>query len=209
VATSFDLFGTLVDAERPSDPAAAVAAELSARGVTVPDDWDRAYAEPHLDAGSGEAVSLVEHVRAVLASRDVTVSEARVRSAVLAAFETPVERRPGARTAIEAASAHGPVGLLSNCSVPGLVGRTLDAARLDPAAFDAVVVSVDCGWCKPDARAFEALATELGVPVDDLVHVGDDPVADAGVADAGGTAVLLEEVPLSDVPSALEGGQEA
>ena len=35
MAVSFDLFGTLVEADRPADPAAAVAAELRDRGADV------------------------------------------------------------------------------------------------------------------------------------------------------------------------------
>jgi FMN phosphatase YigB (HAD superfamily) len=209
VATSFDLFGTLVDAERLSDPAAVVATELSDRGVAVPDDWGRVYSEPHVDVPAGAEVSLVDHVRAALASCGVTVPEARVRRAVLAAFETPVTLRPGAEAALDAATDHGPVGLLSNCSVPGLVGRTLDATTLDDETFDAVVASVDCGWRKPDPRAFETLASELDVPIADLVHVGDDPATDGGISDAGGAAVLLDETPLSDVPAEFERRERA
>ncbi len=49
-ATSFALFDTLVEADLPSDPAAAVGDELRARGVDVPDDWTAAYRETHIDA---------------------------------------------------------------------------------------------------------------------------------------------------------------
>ena len=204
VAVSFDLFGTLVDADRVSDPADAVASELSARDVTVPDDWSQLYRDSHVDIPSGAELSLVEHVRAALASRDVSVSESRARRAVLAAFETPVAVRPGAGEALAAASEYGPVGLLSNCSVPGLVTRTLERVSLDPAVFDAVVTSVDCGWRKPDPRAFQQIADDLDVSLDALVHVSDDPVADGGVTEAGGTALLLDEVPLTAIPAALD-----
>ncbi len=204
VAVSFDLFGTLVAAERPSDPAAAVATELSARGIAVPDDWGQAYCESHVTAPTGGEVSLVDHVEAALASRTVSITTARAREAVLAAFDRPVSVRPGAVDAVAAAGEHGPVGLLSNCSVPGLVERTLAATPIPADAFDAVVTSVGSGWRKPDPRAFETLADALDVDPADLVHVGDDPPTDGGVADAGGTALLLTEVPLSEIPAALE-----
>ncbi|WP_435101362.1 HAD family hydrolase [Halarchaeum sp. P4] len=202
---SFDLFGTLITASRPADPAAAVADELAARGVRVPDAWDEAYREPHFSVEPGREYALPEHVLAALDSRGVAAPRDIVVEAVTAAFDGDVETRPGARAAVEAAAAEGRVGVLSNCSVPGLVERTLAASDLSMGRFDAVVASVDCGWRKPDQRAFAAVADALGGSVPSLVHVGDDPETDGGLADAGGTPVLVAETPLSGVPDRLEG----
>jgi HAD superfamily hydrolase (TIGR01549 family) len=203
VATSFDLFGTLVDAKRPADPASAVAESLREQGVSVPEDWDVAYREVHADIRVGAERPLSQHFDDALASRNVDEPQVVVERATLDAFDRPVTRRVGATDAIEAAAERGPVGVLSNCSVPGLVERTLDRTDLD--SFDAVVTSVDCGWRKPDPRAFEAAAAELGVPPDELVHVGDDPDADRGVESVGGRALVLDDVDLTAVPGKLEG----
>jgi FMN phosphatase YigB (HAD superfamily) len=200
VAVSFDLFGTLVTVDRPADPAAAVATELAARDVTVPDDWARAYGERQIDAPAGAEVPLPAHVAAALASRGVEPSGNAVRRAVVAAFDPTVQRREGALAAIEAAREYGPVGLLSNTSVPELARRTLLRADLRD-AFDAVVTSVGCGWRKPDARAFEALERRLGADI--AVHVGDDPDADGGVSAVGGTFLDVATVPLTDLPDWL------
>ena len=44
-----------------------------------------------------------------------------------------------------------------------------------------------------DPAAFAALADALGVPVSDLVYVGDDAEADAGgILCSGGRAVLID-----------------
>ncbi|ESP88146.1 HAD family hydrolase [Candidatus Halobonum tyrrellensis] len=195
-ATSFDLFGTLVDVPRPADTAAAVGRELRERGVAVPDDWAEAYREPHVDAPAGAEVPLPAHVTAALASRGVDAPGNAARRAVVAAFDPEVTTREGAPEAVRAAADRGPVGLLSNCAVPELVGRTLVRSGLARDDFDAVVSSVACGWCKPDARAFEALAGRLDAPVGSLTHVGDTPEADGGVADAGGTFVDVGTTPL-------------
>lgn len=201
--TSFDLFGTLVDAPRPDDPASAVAAELGARGIPVPADWSAAYRDPHVDVPAGAELALTDHVAAALADRDVAADPTTVRDAVVAAFDPPcVETRPGARDAVARAADRGPVAVLSNCSVPGLADRALARSALDPAAFDAVVTSVACGWRKPDARAFRAVADRLDAALTDLVHVGDDPATDGGAADAGATSVLLSETPLNRVGEA-------
>ncbi|SDD34333.1 HAD family hydrolase [Natrinema hispanicum] len=203
MGVSFDLFGTLVTADRPADPAAAVATELENRDVAVPNDWADAYAEAHVDAPDGAEVPLPAHVSRALASRGVDYNHNAARRAVVAAFDPTVETRPGALEAVDAAREHGPVAICSNCSVPELVGRTLvrsDFARDD---FDAIVTSVGCGWRKPAPKIFELTAEELGVVPDELIHVGDEPQADGGIEAVGGTALLLEDTSLTDVPTRL------
>jgi len=209
--TSFDLFGTLVDARRPDDPAAAVAAELAARDVPVPADWAAAFREYHLDLPDGVELSLPEHAVAALESRDVELSDvagtdeagnALVHQAVLEAYDPPtVTTREDAAAAVRAAAAVGPVGVLSNCTVPKLVPRVLARSDLDLATFDAVVSSVECGWRKPHRLAFETVAERLDGTTEDLVHVGDDPLADGGAEAAGATCHLIGETSLADLPA--------
>lgn len=203
MAVSFDLFGTLVRADRLADPGAAIAAELRDRGVAVPEDWDGAFREHHIDAPAGAEVPLPAHVAAALASRGVETAGNVPRRAVVAAFDPDVERREGARAAIQAAREHGPVGVCSNTSVPELARRSLIRADLAD-AFDAVVTSAGCGWRKPDERAFAALANRLGVETAALVHVGDDPEADGGITAAGGRFVDVAATPLPAFPAWLD-----
>lgn len=204
VAVTFDLFGTLVAVDRSPSPARAIAAELRDRGVEVPGDWSIAYGESHIDAPTGAEVPLPAHVAAALSSRGVEPANNVVRRAVVAAFDPDVETRPGAVEAVGAAAERGPVAILSNCSVPELVSRTLIRSDLDRSAFDAIVSSAGCGWRKPDPRAFEAVASKLGVDVASLRHVGDDPRTDAGVESVGGRAFLLDEVSLAELPAVLD-----
>jgi FMN phosphatase YigB (HAD superfamily) len=206
VAVSLDLFGTLVAVDRPSDPAAAVGRELAARGVPPPGDWERAYRERHRQARAGAEVPLSDHVAAALASRGVDAPAETVDGAVLAAFTRgSVRTRDGAHAVLAGLAGQCPVGLCSNCSVRGLVDWALAESALETDVPDAVITSVDCGWRKPDRRAFAAVADALGVGVPDLVHVGDDPVTDGGVTDAGGEYVDVRDVALSDLPEVLEG----
>ena len=203
-AICFDLFGTLVDAERPAEPASAVADALRDRGVAVPDDWAAAYSEPHIDAPEGAEVPLPAHVSAALASRGVDAPNNAPRRAVVSAFDPHVDTRSGAVAAIEAAHEYGPVGLLSNCSVPELVGRTLIRSDVSREDFDAIVSSVGCGWRKPDRRAFETVARQLGVPVDRLVYVGDTSATDGGIEAVGGRFIDVTDTPLPKLPGRLE-----
>ena len=204
VAVSFDLFGTLVDADRSGEPWTAVAESLGARGVAVPDDWESAYRSSHREYERGREAPLDEHVRLALASRGVEVTPAVAREAVLAAFDTPIAERSGAREALAAAREQGPVAVCSNCSVPGLVERTLARTDLDP---DAVVTSVGCGWRKPHPTIFERTAAALDVPLSALVHVGDDAGTDGGAERAGARSVLLDDTPLDTVATRLREGR--
>ncbi|EMA69722.1 haloacid dehalogenase [Halorubrum aidingense JCM 13560] len=203
MAVTFDLFGTLVDVEYPSDPAETVARELESRGVAVPDDWHVAYGERHVDAPDGAEVPLPAHVAHALGSRGVEVTGNVARHAVVAAFDPDVTRRDGARTAVRDVAESGPVGLLSNCAVPELVSKTLIRAGLR-GEFDAVTTSIGCGWRKPHPKAFETAADALDVEPARLVHVGDDPATDGGVVDVGGRFVDVTETPLTRVAAELE-----
>jgi FMN phosphatase YigB (HAD superfamily) len=207
VVVSFDLFGTLVTADRPDEPWDAVADSLAQRGVSVPDDWEDAYRSAHREYGRGREAPLDEHVRLALASRDVEVTETTAREATLAAFDGPVARRQGAREAIAAATDRGQVAICSNCSVPGLVERTLERTGLAGDDVDAVVTSVGCGWRKPHPRIFEATADALVAPLSALVHVGDDARTDGGADRAGARSVLLSETPLSTAATRLREGR--
>nr|WP_264475321.1 HAD family hydrolase [Halorubellus salinus] len=191
------MFGTLVDVTRPDDPAAAVARELRARDVDVPEDWGEAYREVHVDAPEGAEVPLPAHVARALASRGVAAPGNAPRRAVVAAFDPDVTVRRSARDAVAAASEHGPIAVCSNCSVPGLVRKTLVRAELRD-AFDVVVASAACGWRKPDERIFERVADALECEPNALVHVGDSD-ADAGVERVGGSFVDVRDVAAAEL----------
>ncbi len=203
MAVTFDLFGTLVNADYPTDPAEAVARELEDRDVVVPDDWHVAYGERHVDAPDGAEVPLPAHASAALDSRGVNAPDNVVRHAVVAAFDPDVARRDGAIAAVRTAADGGPIGLCSNCSVPELAPRTLIRAGLR-GEFDAVTTSIGCGWRKPHARAFEAAADDLGVAASALVHVGDDRATDGGIVDVGGRFIDVTETSLDAIAGELE-----
>jgi len=210
VALSFDLFETLVAADRPSEPWDAVAEALVARSVRVPDDWEDAYRSAHREYERGREAPLDEHVRLALASRGVEIAEATARETVLAAFDSPVTVRDGAIEVLNAAAQQGPVAVCSNCSVPGLVERTLERAAIETRSdhsFDAVVTSVDCGWRKPHPSIFETTADALDVTLADLTHVGDDARTDGGAGRVGAQSILLEDHSLPTIAEKLREGE--
>lgn len=200
VPISFDLFGTLVEIDRPDDPAALIAEQLAERSVSVPDDFGLLYREHHIDAPEGAEIPLPAHVGAALSSRGIEPGNSAVRRAIVAAFDQDVSRAPGAKAAIEAAREAGVVGLCSNCAVPELVKRTLIRADLH-GEFDAVVTSLACGWRKPDERIFDHVATALDCDTTGLIHVGDQPATDGGIEAAGGEFIDITESPLTELPA--------
>jgi len=97
-----------------------------------------------------------------------------------------VDFYPDALPALEQLSLHVPLASLTNGNAD------LDVIGIG-AHFSARVYSRDLGCAKPDRRLFERAAHLLGVEVDELMHVGDDPVMDVvGARDAGCVAVWLD-----------------
>ena len=208
-AVSFDLFGTLLTVEQPRDPTAAVAEALEARGIDIPDEWEDAYRTPYIETDHPlQEMPLGDHVLALLRahadSADTEPDPAVVDEAVRDAFDTPIQTRDGAAETIRALSEHVPVAVLSNSSVRGLVERSLSKADLPVDSFAIVRASVDLGWRKPHEQTFKHIADELGVPIESLVHVGDDSRTDGGADRAGAHAVIVSESGPLTVASILE-----
>lgn len=65
-----------------------------------------------------------------------------------------------------------------------------DALGLTP-CLDAVVLSFECGVCKPDPSVFLTACQRLGVDPGDALMVGDSPLTDAGAVTAGLCVLLL------------------
>jgi FMN hydrolase / 5-amino-6-(5-phospho-D-ribitylamino)uracil phosphatase len=58
--------------------------------------------------------------------------------------------------------------------------------------FHGHVTAISAGAAKPDARIFAALAEMAGVPPEEVMHIGDDPLADVvGARQAGMQAVWI------------------
>ncbi|MFC6951561.1 HAD family hydrolase [Halorubellus litoreus] len=97
-----------------------------------------------------------------------------------------VRFRDGARDALDAALAHGPVGLVTNG------GRDTQSTKLDALGIaDAFGATVFCDPTagmppKPDPKPVRAAVDELGVTPDEAVLVGDSKASDVAGAHAAG-----------------------
>jgi 2-haloacid dehalogenase len=86
----------------------------------------------------------------------------------------------------------GTRAFLDSVDVPVCILSNIDRADLEAAlehhglSFTAIVTSEDVGAYKPSPRMFERGLAELGLPADDVLHVGDSLTADVAGARAAG-----------------------
>jgi putative hydrolase of the HAD superfamily len=71
--------------------------------------------------------------------------------------------------------------------------------------FHGHITAIAAGAAKPDARIFAALVEMTGVSAAQIMHVGDDPLADVdGARQAGMQAVWLNRGGAREWPKTLE-----
>lgn len=105
-----------------------------------------------------------------------------------------IEPIPQSRAIIETCRAKGlKVVLATNPVFPRtLVDARLEAAGLRSLAFEAVTSYENSRFCKPDARYYEEVASQIGVQPEHCLMVGNDTEFDLGAADAGMITYLVD-----------------
>jgi putative hydrolase of the HAD superfamily len=203
-AVTFDAAGTLIV---PAEPVPrtyarfAAGAGLLADPATIGHAFARAMtAAPPLAFGNPAAESLATRERAWWAT---VVDGALGVPARGPGFEACLDAlyahyaRAEAWTVVPAARAvlvtlrrrRLAVGVVSNFD--RRLRPLLAALRLAP-LLDVTAVSVEVGWAKPAPEVFRHAFRAFGVPAAAVLHVGDDPRADArGALAAGAQAALL------------------
>jgi glucose-1-phosphatase len=83
------------------------------------------------------------------------------------------------------------VGLLSNLSAGW--AQAFHSQKADE-HFDAVVLSSEAGYSKPDSRAFQELAKRLSAETDELVFIDDRSEYLVAVEDIGVTPIVFEDI---------------
>jgi putative hydrolase of the HAD superfamily len=198
----FDFFGTLAE----YDPGRTEQAFPRSHALVPHLDYD-AFVHG-LDAlfTSYERRSAIDHREFSMADAatdfldraGATCDVAEFERVYLAEWSAPVRPLPGLGGFLRDLRTRHHLAIVSNTHSPDLVPSLL--ARWDLAElFDAVVLSVDVGWCKPHPAMYDtALAALGGGPA---VFVGDSPVPDyAGPRDAGIPALLIDPAGVAGVP---------
>ncbi|GAB3579900.1 HAD family hydrolase [Calidifontibacter terrae] len=218
-AVSLDIWGTLLR----SDPAFKPERNELLRSALVPqvdsERFDAVMREADREAdeismGRGADVGFVERIELTLARLEAKVvqppyEELFRQQQQLALEHHPLpldERLPGLVASLAGTM---PVVLTSNTGMlPGsLMRHLLQLAGFPPIAG---IFSNEVDWAKPDRRIFaatlELIARIEGEPIGpgDVLHIGDNPVADADGARSAGLQTVLVRPNGEDTAAALE-----
>jgi len=206
-AVTLDVWGTLFldgpgsDERYKRQRLAGMQAGLAGLGMAVaPAEMERAYVATGRWLGSlwqvNRDASVREHVVTLLEAVEPALSDRlsdESMAALIRAYASPIlvappAIDPGARVALETLAAEGVrLAVVSNTMrTPGeVVRQVLAQSELLP-LFQVLTFSDECGIRKPAPAIFRLTLEALGVPPEDAVHVGDDPILDVeGARDAG------------------------
>jgi putative hydrolase of the HAD superfamily len=183
-AVAFDLDDTLAVPTRDRQTILTEAA----RAAGAPPLSRDAYLAAHADCLTEETREPI--FETLLADHDSSVSPAAVAEAYRGLIAEALVPVPNVEWLLDRLRREYRVGLLTNGPV---VAQHDKLRELDwVGAFDVELVTGSLAAGKPDARAFEALLTELGTAPAETVYVGDDPAAD--IEGAAGVGIIPIQV---------------
>lgn len=203
-AVIFDFIGTLTNVKgyslEESKMKLCKAIQESGFDVTT-EGFMHAYGQAH------EKYRLVRYGELVEVTNAVWVSEAlnslgfgtnprdeRINTAVNVFFEdyvSSLELRPCAEDMLKEVSNESKIGLISNFTYAPVIYAGLRKLGINR-FLNAVLVSEEVGWRKPNVKIFQEALKRLGVTAQETVYVGDSPLEDiAGAKSAGMKTVFL------------------
>lgn len=123
-----------------------------------------------------------------------TLEDLRLKEAVNVFFKDYVNslrRIPCARQLLTQVSKGHKLGLISNFTYAPVIYTAL--RKLDLNRFlNAVLVSEDVGWRKPNRKIFQEALRRLGAKAEETVYIGDSPLEDiCGAAQAGMRTIFV------------------
>ena len=124
----------------------------------------------------------------------VTADDYRIKCALNVFFKAYVdtfELREDAKKLLKLSQQQFKVGLISNFTHAPVIHKSLLLLRINT-FFNAVVVSEENGWRKPNAKIFQDALNRIGVEAKDTIYIGDSPIEDIkGATQAGLTTVFV------------------
>ena len=202
-AVIFDYVGTLVNCKGYSMDASKkkLYRALFDEGFAVAEDrFMQAYAVAHEKYRKVRYEQLKEVTNAVWVSEalsslgfQVTHDDARVQAALNVFFQDfidSLELRQGAEKLLRQAQAQCKVGLISNFTYAPVIYSSLRQLRISQ-YFNAVVVSEENGWRKPNGTIFKDALSTLQVLADEAVFIGDSPIEDIKGAKQAGLRTIF------------------
>ena len=200
----FDFFGTLV-AYSPRDPdhdfrrshqllrdmgGMLGYADYRAYWSTVHSRFDSAAYRTGREFAMTDVIA--EFLRLTLCRQPTPDETDAMTKTHLADWDSCVRHLPGLADVLAELSSRYRFAVVSNTNDTDLVPAHLDAMGVRH-YFDAVILSVSTGWCKPHPRIFLAALSELGIEASDAVFVGDSYRRDyEGPTKAGMRSYLID-----------------
>lgn len=182
-AITFDFWNTLFrDANGPPRQQMRIDAFVKATGLdearvdaALQDVWSefgRHHKEEQCTLGPRDAVCMAAQALNVTLDPEAEQDLTEVFGTAILAYSPEIIE--GADEAVRVAADFGPIAIISDSGVsPGSSLRELlNRANLSR-YFTTMVFSDEVGVAKPQAPMFEAASRGLGVPMTDLLHIGD------------------------------------
>ena len=202
-AVIFDFIGTLTSVKNYSLEASTLKlykAIVEAGFRVGEEDFLGAYSRAH------EKYRLIRYEELVEVTNGVWISDAlnclgcktspedaRVKTAVNVFFEdflSSLELNPCARLMLVRFSKRNKLGLISNFTYAPVIYAALRRLGVNR-FFNAVLVSEDVGWRKPNRKIFQEGLRRLGLKAEETVYVGDSPAEDIGGGAAAGMRTIF------------------
>jgi HAD superfamily hydrolase (TIGR01549 family) len=199
-AVIFDFIGTLTNVRGYSLEAAKLTTKMKLHKAIVnvgfkvdPKSFLEAYTRAHEKYRTIRYQRLVEVTNAVWISEALnclrfkaTPDDVRIKTAVNAFFEgylNSMSLRPCAKKVLMEASTKYKLGLVSNFTYAPVIYAGLRKLGINQ-FFNAVLVSDEVGWRKPQPKIFNEALKRLKVSPHETVYVGDSPLEDIKGANA-------------------------
>lgn len=202
-AVVFDFIGTLTNVQGYSLETSELKlfkALAKAGFNTNQKDFLEAYRKSHEKFRIVRFQELVEVTNAVWISGalnslgfNTNPEDARIKTAVNVFFEdylSSLELKPCVRQFLASLPKQFRRGLVSNFTYAPVIYAALRRLSINR-FFNAVLVSEDVGWRKPNIRIFQEALKRLGVNAGETVYIGDSPLEDIGGAAAAGMRAIF------------------
>lgn len=137
-------------------------------------------------------------------------SDLRVKTAVNAFFEDYLDAlklNPCADRLLAQLPKQLKIGLVSNFTYAPVIYAALRKLRINK-FFNAVLVSQDVGWRKPNPNIFQEALKRLGARADETIYVGDSPLEDIRGAARTGMKTVFVPSQFYSLENLHEGGDK-
>jgi HAD superfamily hydrolase (TIGR01509 family) len=136
--------------------------------------------------------------------------DTRVKTAVNVFFEdypSALELNPCAEQLLSQLSKHYVIGLISNFTYAPVIHGALRKLKINR-FFNAILISQDVGWRKPNPKIFHEALRRLGVKAEETVYVGDAPSEDIGGSGAIGMRTVFVPSQFYTMENLYESGEK-